>query len=50
MTRQDQKVLYSALSFLAVILKDETGEASAMAQRAVKLAELMEAFCEEGAA
>jgi|GEM_PF-4419471 len=50
MTRQDQKSLYAALGFLAVIIKDDGGDAGDMACRAMKLAELFEAFCEEGAA
>lgn len=51
MTRYDQRILYSAMGFLAVVLHDGEGKdghkSSHLADRAKFIAGLIEAFCKE---
>ena len=47
MTRTDQKILFTALAFLAVLMKGEDTERKDEAQKVVTLAEYIEAFCVE---
>ena len=43
MTRTDTKVIFAALGFLAVILRDAPKDAEA--RRAMAIADLIESFC-----
>ena len=44
MTRTDRQILFTALGFLAVILRDDLPQ-DKRALRATSIAELIEAFC-----
>lgn len=47
MTSRDQKIIFNALGFLAVILKGTETNQEESAEQARKLARLMEEFCED---
>ncbi len=49
MTRLDHKILFTALSFMTIVMKGK-GDARVDAEKVMRLASLVEAFCQEKAA
>ena len=47
MTRYDQQILFTALAFLAVLLKDDVANQPESTERVKQLAKLFDAFCTE---
>jgi len=48
MTRQDQQILFKALAFTAILLKDNSASYARDAERVEQLAKLFDDFCAPG--